>query len=1118
MLRSRGTPCQHQVAPRRRLAAWGVWSCLAALAFGVCVLLLPGLTVAASGPAVTLAKSASPTNVVAGGVVTYTITLANSGDEAAQGVRVTDTLPAGFTYRPGSSRVTINGASVSTADPSRSGSTLTWSGFQLPSGRSASFYGMHTFVQRRTDDQTIRNQLDWSLQLMEPGAYVTQLFDGIEVSSGATPDWVRHYVDWAYDRGLIPVIRLAGTNAGGVWIKPQRDADGSYATIAQAFARMVRDIPRRSGHELYIQIWNEPNLSLEWGGETPNPTEFGQFFVQTASAIRALGYAEVKILNAPLSPGGNYPYLSFLEDMLNRVPDARWAFDVWASHPYPGNRPPSYNLHEKADADNYAAIDLYQCELEVLARHGRNGVKVLLTETGYPLESKYDVSFPAIGEDNRASYMVQAFRDYWRLWPEVIGVCPYELVDPEGNRDWLPWDWLWKDGHTHKQYDDVKALAKSYAPVSSVLRITFQVNAAATPGVYRNSVTATANNASIAPASNVAPVTVLAPTPTRTATRTPTATVTSTPEQTDTPMPTTTETSMPDETPAETATHTPTEAATPTCTATPEPSPTPTETSIVTSTPTPTTSPTVTSTPTQTSTPTPTATSTPECTDLIRNGGFEADEAWHTPQTTYPAGYSTARTHTGLRSMRLGMQPDDNVYSYSTAWQALHVPVGAHDVVLSFWYYPISTDIVRDYQYALVLDEHGTILSWMLNVRSNAQAWTRKEFALDAYAGQDIRISFGVYNDGGGSGATTMYVDDVSVPTCAATPTPTLPPITPSAWLYLPVILRPSGVEEARPQPALTQQGEVLGLPSVVRTLWQSQAGDARPDFIQGIALNPANDVLYLAAGQALWALDANTGRILAQIALNATPRGLAVDVARNRVYVALWDANALAVIDDAKNTLLRSVPDIPGASGVAVAQGRVYVTATRGDELIVVDAQNDAIIQRIPVGQAPYGVACDYNDPWRVFVTNAGEDSVSILDGRSGATLHTVHLGGLGHPQGLAFDAVRDRLYVAYTLAPRYGAIAALDASTGQILSRLTGNLTRPLFGAYGVAADPLRGWVHLSTVTGTYVLAGETLRILQEVPGMGPAYAFGMALDTAGGRLFLADGRQQRLAICSP
>ena len=517
-------------------------------------------------------------------------------------------------------------------------------------------------------------------------------------------------------------------------------------------------------------------------------------------------------------------------------------------------------------------------------------------------------------------------------------------------------------------------------------------------------------------------------------------------------------------------------------------------------------------------TPSPAASATPGGCDLVIDGSVETnDEAWHTPQTTYPAGYSTARAYTGLRSMRLGMQPGDNVYSFSTAWQALHVPAGAHNVVLSFWYYPISTDIVGDYQYALVLDEHGNILSWVLNVRSNAQAWTRKEFTLDAYAGQDIRISFGVYNDGGG-GATTMYVDDVSVPICAATPTPTLPPLTPAAWLYLPVILRPSGGQEARPQPALTQQGEALGLPLVVRTLWQSQEGDARPDFIQGVALNPANDVLYLAAGQALWALDANTGRILAQIALNATPRGLAVDVARNRVYAALWDANALAVIDGAKSTLLRSVPDIPGASGVAVAQGRVYVTATRSDELIVVDAQSDAIMERIPVGQAPYGVACDYDEPRRVFVTNAGEDSVSILDGVSGATLHMVHLGGLGHPQGLAFDAVRDRLYVAYALAPRYGAIAALDASTGQILSRLTGNYTRPLFGAYGVAADPLRGWVYLSTVEGAYVLAGEALGVMHEVPGVGPAYAFGMALDAAGGRLFLVDGRQQRLAICSP
>jgi DNA-binding beta-propeller fold protein YncE len=129
---------------------------------------------------------------------------------------------------------------------------------------------------------------------------------------------------------------------------------------------------------------------------------------------------------------------------------------------------------------------------------------------------------------------------------------------------------------------------------------------------------------------------------------------------------------------------------------------------------------------------------------------------------------------------------------------------------------------------------------------------------------------------------------------------------------------------------------------------------------------------------------------------------------------------------------------------------------------------------------------------------------------------LHTIKLGGLGHPQGLAFDAVRDRLYATYSLSPKYGAIAVIDASSGQIVSRLTGNSLRPLFAAYGVTVDPLRGWVYATTVDETLVLAAETLRILHVLPDVGLASGFGVQLDAVGERLYIADRRQGSLLVC--
>jgi len=156
----------------------------------------------------------------------------------------------------------------------------------------------------------------------------------------------------------------------------------------------------------------------------------------------------------------------------------------------------------------------------------------------------------------------------------------------------------------------------------------------------------------------------------------------------------------------------------------------------------------------------------PPCTELIVNGGFEADEGWDIPLTAYPAGYSTIRAHGGDRSMRLGIEAaGDNVESYSSAQQTVAIPAEAASVTLSFWRYPVSGDTAHDLQYAVILDEDGQWVDTLLWDRSDAQEWLRAEYDLTSYAGQTITLRFGVYNDGTG-GVTAMYVDDVSLRVC----------------------------------------------------------------------------------------------------------------------------------------------------------------------------------------------------------------------------------------------------------------------------------------------------------------------------------------------------------------
>ncbi len=180
------------------------------------------------------------------------------------------------------------------------------------------------------------------------------------------------------------------------------------------------------------------------------------------------------------------------------------------------------------------------------------------------------------------------------------------------------------------------------------------------------------------------------------------------------------------------------------------------------------------------------------CVEGIANGGFEDDGDWLIPETPYLAAYTTVITHSGGRSMRAGIvEPGDNVYSYSSVRQTVSVPTDTISATLRFWLYPMSGEppgalipplwplaasieeaaLAGDVQYVIVIDEND-VTSSLVSQRTNDQAWTFYEFGdLGIYAGQTIKLQFGVYNDGA-DGVTAMYVDDVSLEVCSAATLP----------------------------------------------------------------------------------------------------------------------------------------------------------------------------------------------------------------------------------------------------------------------------------------------------------------------------------------------------------
>jgi hypothetical protein len=91
---------------------------------------------------------------------------------------------------------------------------------------------------------------------------------------------------------------------------------------------------------------------------------------------------------------------------------------------------------------------------------------------------------------------------------------------------------------------------------------------------------------------------------------------------------------------------------------------------------------------------------------------------------------------------------------------------------LSFWHWDYSTDPCCDVQFAFIENDSERKIKQMSFFRpANGQTWINEQIDMTPYAGQSMRIAFGVLQDGGGD-PTGMYVDDVALYVPCATPTP----------------------------------------------------------------------------------------------------------------------------------------------------------------------------------------------------------------------------------------------------------------------------------------------------------------------------------------------------------
>ncbi|WP_235681297.1 YVTN family beta-propeller repeat protein [Tomitella gaofuii] len=151
--------------------------------------------------------------------------------------------------------------------------------------------------------------------------------------------------------------------------------------------------------------------------------------------------------------------------------------------------------------------------------------------------------------------------------------------------------------------------------------------------------------------------------------------------------------------------------------------------------------------------------------------------------------------------------------------------------------------------------------------------------------------------------------------------------------------------------------------------------------------------------------------------------------------------AGRVAVVDVQSHRLERVI-DMPtrnthmGPQDIKLAPdaSKYFVADCDADGVWVIDGAATKVERFIPTGQCAHGIYLT-RDAQRMFVTNRGEGSVSVLDAYTGEPITTWHIPGGGSPDMGGLNADGTQLW----LSGRYDdAVYVLDTSDGHLITKI--------------------------------------------------------------------------------
>lgn len=312
-------------------------------------------------------------------------------------------------------------------------------------------YGIQAFLWwdpnvAKRDLETI-NELDFN--------WVKQSFAwrDIEPIEKGKYDWYRPdlIVDMVEESGLDLLVRI---DRQPFWSQEEDwpPLENAPPADLQDFADFCGILAERfRGRIAAYQVWNEPNLSREWGGEPPNPAEYTELLKVCYEAIKESDPQAI-VVSAGLAPTGTglplaIPDVDFLSGMYEA--GAAKYFDVLGINAPGYKAPPGVSPEEGEANPDYGGGRWFVFRhvediRQIMTAYGDSDKQVSILELGWTTDRlNPEYAWHAVTEEQQADYLVRAYQYAVENWQPWIGpMFTIYIADP----DWTAEDneqWWW---------------------------------------------------------------------------------------------------------------------------------------------------------------------------------------------------------------------------------------------------------------------------------------------------------------------------------------------------------------------------------------------------------------------------------------------------------------------------------------------------------------------------------------------------------------------------------------------------------------------------------------------------------------------------------------------------